>query len=428
LTRSDDRSYIRGAVREVATPEIPVNFEKIAGAGRRALGAGDMRVAAKLLEFASALARDDPDSNQRLQLVPDLGLSLEEIGKLRRAEEMFAEVEDGSNLARFEVASLRDYTRATPQSFDTLKAEAAEPREELEPAERARAAILAAEVNWTEGKYGAMNELLKEAEDQLKEPDNPEQQPLLNSILGWKARALLLGPEKADKAIKSCDDFEDASRSSSRAVVLAVRAGLRAMRDEIDEARTDYQESRRIGEAFGLNAWLAALPLYSGPVELLDGQAAEAERQLRYGYDALESMGDRSRRATTAAFLAHALYEQQRDDEAGKFAEESRKLASKSDVFTQVVWRGAMAKVLARAGDCEGAKRLAEESENRAKKTDSPNLKGDALLDWAEVLRFCETPEVAAKKAEEAVEKYEEGKHNVAAARRAKAFITRLTA
>jgi tetratricopeptide (TPR) repeat protein len=385
-----------------------------------------MRVAAKLLEFASALARDDPDSDQRLQLVPDLGLSLEEIGKLRRAEEMFAEVEEDSNLARFEVASLRDYTRATPQSFEKLKDEAAESRVELGPAEHARAAILEAEVKWTEGKYREMNEPLEEARDQLVDPVKPEEQPLLNSILGWRARAMLLGPMKANDAIDSCDEFEDASRST-RAVVLAVRAGLGAMQDKIDQARTDYEESRRIGEAFGLNVWLAALPLYSGPVELLDGQAEEAERQLRRGYEALESMGDRSRRATTAAFLAHALYDQGENDEARNFALKSKELGADADTFTEVTWRGALAKALARLGDCISARDLANEAEARApSEDDAPNLRGDAFLDHAEVLRLCNEPRAEAKaKAETAAELYGK-KGNIVAESRANAFIVRL--
>jgi ATP/maltotriose-dependent transcriptional regulator MalT len=404
---------------------IPVDFERLAGAGRRALGAGDMRVAVKLLELASALARD---RRERLQLVPDLGVSLEEIGKLRRAEQVFAEVARTSDLARFEVASLRDYTKATPESFEKLE-EAAKPRPGLRPAERARALILEAEVKWTKGKYGEMNKPLEEAKNEIENLD-PEQQPLFNSILGWKARAMLLGPMKAADAIKSCDKFEreHASRSSVRAVVLAVRAGLGAMQNEIDQARTDYEESRRIGEAFGLNAWLAALPLYSGPVELLDGQAAEAERQLRRGYEALESMGDRSRRATTAAFLAHALYDQGKNDEAKHFALKSKELGADDDIFTEVTWRGALAKALARLGDCTSARDLAKEAaEKRApSKANAPNLRGDAFLDYAEVLRLCKRPRADARaKATTAAGLYH-AKGNIVAESRANALIERL--
>jgi tetratricopeptide (TPR) repeat protein len=383
-----------------------------------------MQVAAKLLEFATALARDAPD--ERLQLLPDLGLSLEEIGKLRRAEEMFAEAHE-SDLARFEVASLRDYTEATTESFEKLE-EAAKSRPGSGAAERARAAILVAEVKWTEGKYGEMHEPLEEAEEHLGDPVNPELQHLLNSILGWNARAMLLGPEKADEAINSCDELQRrASRWSSRAVVLAVRAGLRAMQDDLVQARTDYEESRRIGEVFGLNAWLAALPLYSGPAELLDGQAAEAERQLRHGYEALESMGDRSRRATAAAFLAHALYDQGENDEAKNFALKSKELGADADTFTEVTWRRALAKALARLGDCISARDLANEAEERApSQDDAPNLRGDALLDHAEVLRLCNEPRANARaKAETAAELYGK-KGNIVAESRANAFIARL--
>jgi ATP/maltotriose-dependent transcriptional regulator MalT len=190
------------------------------------------------------------------------------------------------------------------------------------------------------------------------------------------------------------------------------------------EARKHYKESRRIGEAFGLASWLAALPLYSGPVELLAGQPARAASQLRRGYDALERMGDRSRRATVAAFLAHALYEQHKDTEAEKFARISKKLVGgNEDAFTQVVWRGALAKVLARRGDCDFAIQLATEAVGRANDTDGPNLRGDALLDLARVQHAC--GQSALENAQAAVGEYDK-KENIVSKRRADGFIARL--
>jgi tetratricopeptide (TPR) repeat protein len=357
---------------------------------------------------------------------------LRAIGELRRAEELLNEVADSSGEApsRFaflEVASLRDYVVATSGSFHELQ-EASQIEPGPAPEVRARARIAAAEVSWTVARYSDMEGALAEARTAAEELEGSVGRSLLNSIGGWEARALLLGPTPADEGIERCGELlqeaRDTGSKSLEATVLAVSAGLRAMLGEFDEAREVFVESRRIGKAFGLEAWLAALPLYSGPVELLDEQPADAARQLRRAYDALERMGDRSRRATTAAFLAQARYEQQLDDDAMKFARKSRGLAGADDVFTQVIWRGVWAKLIARAGDCEGALALAQDAVERAAESDGLNLQGDSLLDQAEVLRVCD-PSSARAAAEQARERYD-GKGNVAAVRRADAFIARL--
>jgi tetratricopeptide (TPR) repeat protein len=387
-------------------------------------------VAAKLFELATALAGDRED--QRVPLVPGLGRSLRAIGKLSRAEEILNEVADrtGDAPTRFaflEAASLRDYTVATTGSFLELK-EAAEVDPASAPEVRARRKIVEAEVSWTIGKYGDMAGPLADAVEAADELGGAEGRTLGNSALGWMARSLLLGPTPAEEARSRCDEIlEEARASDSRALeaaALAVSAGLHAMLGDFDEARRRYKESRRIGEVRGLESWLGALPLYSGPAELLAEQPDDARRQLRRGRDLLEAMGDRSRRATTAAFLAQALCEQQRDDEALRFVREAKGLAGADDVYTQVVWRGALAKVLARRGERDRARERAEEAVELAEGTDGLNLQGDAYLDLAEV-QSAEDPSTARESAERARDRYEE-KGNVAAVRRANSFIARL--
>jgi tetratricopeptide (TPR) repeat protein len=386
-----------------------------------------MRVAATLLELAAALARG---RQERVPLVRDLARSLEETGELRRAEELLREVADDSEeapsrFASLEVASLRDYTEATRASFEALQ-QAPKRTRDTAPDVAARAAIVRAEVSWTIGKYSAMAQPLERARVAARKGTPSERRSLFNSIFGWEARALLLGPVPAKDGIVRCRQILRDARLShaGEAAVLAVNAGLHAMLGKFDDAREGYNDSRRIGEAFGLGAWIAALPLYSGPIELLAGRAGDAERELRRGYDALRRMGDRSRRATMAAFLAHALYDLQQNREAEEFARKSKELAAEDDAFTQVVWRGALAKVLARRGDCGDAIQHAQDAVDRASKTDGLNLRGDALLDQAKALDACGRSNARAK-AKSAAALYTK-KDNVVAERRAKAFIARL--
>ena len=79
------------------------------------------------------------------------------------------------------------------------------------------------------------------------------------------------------------------------------------------------------------------------------GDYNAAERELRWGYETLEQMGEKSLRATIAAFLADVVYKQERDDEAERLTEVSEELAAADDLVTQILWRSVRAKILARA-------------------------------------------------------------------------------
>ena len=56
-------------------------------------------------------------------------------------------------------------------------------------------------------------------------------------------------------------------------------------------------------------------------IEMLAGDFAAAEASLRLGFDALTEMGEQAFLSTTAAFLARAVFEQDRMDEAEEFAQ-----------------------------------------------------------------------------------------------------------
>ena len=66
-------------------------------------------------------------------------------------------------------------------------------------------------------------------------------------------------------------------------------------------------------------------------------------------------MGERNYISTTAAFLAEALYRQERDEEAFRMTEESEEIAAADDVATQYLWRSVRAKLIARRGRHEEA-------------------------------------------------------------------------
>jgi tetratricopeptide (TPR) repeat protein len=135
-------------------------------------------------------------------------------------------------------------------------------------------------------------------------------------------------------------------------------------------------------------------------IELLAGDAAAAEHELRTGYRMLEEIGDVHVRPTIAAYLAAALAYEGRFADADEFARFAESHAWEDDIVTQVMWRVARALVRAAAEDPAEAERLAREAVALAAPTDFLDLQATALLAIARVLRAAGSPEAASAAAE----------------------------
>ena len=117
--------------------------------------------------------------------------------------------------------------------------------------------------------------------------------------------------------------------------------------------------ARALLEDVGGRVVAASTSLDSAAVELLAGDGATAESQLRRDYETLDSLGEKYILPTVAALLAEALYVQTRYDEALAFSETAEELGAPDDVDAQSLWRCVRAKVLARQGRLEEAEALA---------------------------------------------------------------------
>ena len=103
----------------------------------------------------------------------------------------------------------------------------------------------------------------------------------------------------------------------------------------------------------------ALTSLDSGLVELIAGDPEVAEAELRRDYEELDRMGESNYRATIAAFLAEALYWQERLEDAEKFAGICREIAAADDLgrrstggpFSEGCSRGEGSSI--RGGTCE---------------------------------------------------------------------------
>jgi tetratricopeptide (TPR) repeat protein len=411
-------------VRELAA----LAAARLGAAGRRALASGDVAAATHLLERAAGLLADgEPEA---AALLTDLAHALRATGDFQRATTVLETAIDAASaagdrrralLAEIERASLLDYAEPTKETFAELRAVAQRAIDAFTAAGDehglARAYCLLSEVHWAHCRFGAMEEELGRA---LVHSERAGEERERSWILESLARAAFLGPTPVEAAMARCRQIVEVGGADPKvkAVAVAMIGGLHGMNDEREEAREHFTESRRIGEEFNLREWRAAMPLYAGLVELLAGDGEAAEAEFRLGYSASDQIGDRSRRANHAAFLAEALYLQGRHEEAKDAAGEAAQESPPDDVFSQAVWHGVLGKISAHAGDAERAEHLGLEAVAIARETDCLALQGHALLDLVEALTMTGRSQDAAAAAEEALDCFRE-KGDVVSTRRA---------
>jgi ATP/maltotriose-dependent transcriptional regulator MalT len=172
-----------------------------------------------------------------------------------------------------------------------------------------------------------------------------------------------------------------------------------------DEARELIGRARRLLEEVALTVWLAGpLAQFAAWIELLAGEPAQAERELRSGYDKLHEIGEASWLSTVAAILAESLYAQGRDADAEALTRESEDSAGAEDAYSQSLLRSVRAKALARHGSADEARRLAAASVELVDTTDFLHLRWYARMSLADVLRTGGDLAAAARAGEEALE------------------------
>jgi class 3 adenylate cyclase/tetratricopeptide (TPR) repeat protein len=402
--------------------------EPLAASGRRAFARGDMPAAANLLGRAAGLLPSD--DRRRLGLLPSLGRALKEAGQMERAETVLSEAVEAAHVAgqrgvAADAAVALSYLRLYTAPLET-SAGYGEVGRELNDAIRvfeelgdeaglARALSVAGTLRFWRGEAaGAIEDLKRAAECARRVGDRAEEAKSLRFVLV----ATLWGPTSVDEAWELIEGLRSRAEPNRTLDVdiLRTRAQLEAMQGHFGAARDLIAQAKALARELGLDFILAhGVAHQAGYVELLAGDAAAAERELRPACEALERMGDWGSLATLAPVLADALFLQGRDEEALRLTELAERLAPSEDVEPQIA--RVQAKLLARRGDLEEAERRAREAAARAARTDLLDDRAQAMADLAEVLRLAGRPEESAAATQEAIRLYEQ-KGNIAAAAR----------
>ena len=157
------------------------------------------------------------------------------------------------------------------------------------------------------------------------------------------------------------------------------------------------------------------------------GDPAAAEREVRGGYEMLREAGERGYRASIAGVLADAVYCQGRLAEAQQLADEARDIAVTGDTDAHVRWRAVSAKLLARGGEFQAARELADEALALIPASTWVALLAEMLMTKAEVLRLAGESDEAGDCLRQALAIYTEH-HAVPLAERARSALASLGA
>ena len=164
----------------------------------------------------------------------------------------------------------------------------------------------------------------------------------------------------------------------------------------------------------------------AGRIELIAGDPAAAEQNLRESYEALRAMAEPGYRANEVTLLAEAVYAQGHLGQALRLTEEAEALTGADDFDAQARWRATRAKLLARRGQFPAAARLAEEAVALIPARSGAPQRAEFLVAQAEVSQLAGALDQAEDSLRQALQFYE-SRQMVPLAERTRALLASLT-
>jgi class 3 adenylate cyclase/tetratricopeptide (TPR) repeat protein len=391
---------------------------RLSSSGLRALDRSDTPAAVNLLQRAVDLM-DDHDP-ARLELVPELceglmGLSrFEEAGALLdSATGAASEVGDARLSGRIRLRRLALDLFGEETESNSAVAEAQTETEEIlaslvglgDHGGAARAWRLLLLIHGNAGQY---DELANAAQHLIDEAGLADEPRLARQGATGYAIGSVLGTTPVDEALVVCRRIltEVSGDRLAEAIVCGVLAQLHAMRGSFEDARQHYRQEVSLLTDLEVSRESASTSIDSARVELLAGDLAAAEAQLRRDDAQLAGMGERYFRSTVVGLLGRVLLLGDRREDAEGFVVLAEALSDADDAWSQVLWRSTRARLLAEEQP-DRALELAHQAVELAETTTDLALRGDTLSDLGEVLLSTGSPDAAAAKFAEAVETYQ---------------------
>jgi tetratricopeptide (TPR) repeat protein len=237
------------------------------------------------------------------------------------------------------------------------------------------------------------------------------------------------GPTPLSEGLPRLEALLEGARGKKALEASAIRpvAGFYGMQGRFDEARELLAQARAIHEELASPFDLRTLAFWTAPLELLAGDPASAEDELRSACEFFQVGGEQGLLSTLAAFLAEALYVQGRFDETRRWVDVSRETATSDDYDAQAWWRSVEAKLLAQRKEYDEAEAVAREAIEFINRSDELDNQAHLQLSLVEVLRLAGRHEDAIQALDEAIARFEQ-KGNLVMSERSRALREELSA
>src|SRR6185295_13178321 len=364
-----------------------------------------------------ALDRLPPDAPERADLVLDWCEALLSAGDVGPAADAIAELDrvaaDSPRLRAWYTCFAGQLTVLTaPEALhatsERVGAAARELAAQGDAAGEAKAHSVHAQALARLGKVGAAEAALDQALAAARKAGDRRR---ANAVLAGAPLAALWGPSPVTRASGRCLDVVRVLRITQgapavEAVALSCQGVLEALRGRTEAARRMIASARKMVEELGITQRLLEADVSAGLVELLEGDAPAAERNLRGAYEGLRDLGLGIDAARASALLARALLAQGKAAEAEALSSESEALAG-DDLQAAIAWRGVRAEALAARGEHAAAIELARAAVEIAAATDALLDHADARTALAAALRAAGRGAEAAAEETRAIELWE---------------------
>jgi predicted ATPase len=387
--------------------------DRLGRAGERALARGDASAARNLLERATGLHGDQTPPT----VWHALAVARMQGGDLPRADEAILqaaaraeELGDQRAAARAAVERIGLAIWAGGLDADRLQAESERSIATLEPLGD-DLGLAKAWLNLLQAHNGRLELARWEAAaaralDHARAAASPTDEA---QAMMWHSAANLLGGRPVEEAIDVCDELLNQARGPlAETAVLQVLGPLRMMAGDVAEGRALFDRARDLHLDLGMKFNAAILATARSLGELGAAEYQAAEEVLRASIATLEEMAERGALSTQAVLLAHALCAVKKFDEAETYLDMSAETTDQQDLINQILIPAGRARVLAAAGDSEGAVHMAREAVELVDRTDATDMRALARRALAEAFRAADQPHEEAATLREALELYQQ--------------------
>ena len=225
----------------------------------------------------------------------------------------------------------------------------------------------------------------------------------------WLVVSFQALPIPADAAIGRAEQLLEAASGDpwAEATIIQPLSLLYGFAGRFADARAAIARSQAIFIRSGSALNWSICVMLAGHIEMIAGNPAAAERALTDGCQALPEMPG-GYLASILAWLAEAVYAQDRLGEAQQLTEQAQIAAADDDLDAQTRWRATRAKLLARHGEFAAARRLAGEAVALVAATSHASELAAMLVASAEVSRLAGAREEAEASLRKALRIYQD--------------------